>query len=83
MSFLLSGLSSVLTTHRHWDVFASGTAMVLILWVVTPLQRSPLTIKSVDRVIPRQSVLAEFKADNSEELGPGFLLESYYVAWPG
>ena len=84
MSFSLSGLSFVLTTHRHWSVFASGMAMVLILWVITPLQSSLLTIESVDRVIPTQfEPAAEFKTNRSKELDSDFFLESYYVTWLG
>ena len=72
--------------HRHWSVFAAGTALVLIFWVITPLQSSLLTMKPVVREIRRQfkpRAKLEAFCSQAEKLDSSFLDSVYRVAWLG
>ena len=72
--------------RRHWSVFAAGTALVLIFWVITPLQSSLLTMKPVVQEIRTQFIpKAELEAFSSqtETLDSSFLDSVYEVAWLG
>ena len=77
----------MLTAHRHWNVFAAGMALVLITWVITPLQSSLLTIEPVTGAIPtRFALIGELKPYSSQEADFGsssFFCSSYGVTWLG
>ena len=78
----------ILTNHhrRHWSVFAAGTALVLIFWVITPLQSSLLTMKPVVQEIRTQFILSkklEAFSRQTETLGSSFLDSVYREAWLG
>ncbi|KAL2059944.1 hypothetical protein VTL71DRAFT_10099, partial [Oculimacula yallundae] len=38
--------------RRHWAVFLAGTTMILIFWVITPLQSAIFNTGTVTRLIP-------------------------------
>ena len=60
--------------------------MVLIFWVITPLQSSLLTIELVTKEIPTQFIpTAKLKSYDSQanELDSAFLYSSYSVTWLG
>ena len=61
-------------------------ALVLIFWVITPLQSSLLTIELVSQKIPTQFIptakLASY-SNQSKELNATFFYSSYSVAWLG
>ena len=72
--------------HRHWRVFAAGTALVLIFWVITPLQSSLLAIKPVPReireLVTLRARLEDFSSQ-AEKLDSSFLDSAYGVTWLG
>ena len=60
--------------------------MVLIFWIVTPLQSSLLTIELVTKEIRTQfipSAKLESYDSQAKELNPAFLYSSYSVTWLG
>ena len=76
----------MLTAHRHWNVFAAGMALVLIFWVITPLQSSLLTIELVKRETHAQFEPTEGLRNYSyqtTEFTSEFLYPPYGVIWLG
>ena len=84
--FAASILVCPLTAHRHWSVFTSGTALVLIFWVIAPLQSSLITIEPVVQEIHTKFLISgELMTYNSQAgyLDTSFLFSSYGVTWLG
>ena len=76
----------MLTAHRHWNVFAAGTALVLIAWVITPLQSSLLTIQFMTQEVRTQFIHTARLGSYSSQAGDldsSFLYFSYGVTWLG
>ncbi|GKU16650.1 unnamed protein product [Fusarium langsethiae] len=72
--------------HRHWPVFFGGTAMVMVFWLLTPLQSALLgtevvtQIESVKIGIRSQLLPVE---DQMSRLDPEFLNHGYATGWLG
>ncbi len=72
--------------RKHWAVFYSGTIMVLIFWLLTPMQGAVfgtgpvLTRREVDMQYPRALVDSEKQA---EMLDQAVLNAGYAVTWLG
>ncbi|OAQ77321.1 hypothetical protein VFPBJ_07793 [Purpureocillium lilacinum] len=69
---------------RHWPVFLSGTIMMLVFWVITPLQSailgtgialrtSPMNIVNRSQLLP--------VAEQAAKLGPEALMIGYSMGW--
>ncbi|OBR11889.1 Phosphoribosylaminoimidazole-succinocarboxamide synthase [Colletotrichum higginsianum IMI 349063] len=70
--------------RRHWAVFYGGTVMVMIFWLITPLQSAILGSGPVD--IRRQVVVSAPKVIRpaSEQIGivdQSILNEGYAITW--
>ena len=74
-----------LTTHRHWSVFAAGTALILIIRVITPLQSSLLTITPVARDTRTKLTTVKLWAYGNQagKLDSFFLYSAYDMTWLG
>ncbi|UZP42076.1 hypothetical protein NXS19_009892 [Fusarium pseudograminearum] len=72
--------------QRHWPVFFGGTAMVMVFWLLTPLQSALLGTEVVTRVEPgtigiRSQLLPV--EDHMLRLDPEFLNHGYATGWLG
>ena len=76
--------------HRHWTVFVSGTVMVLIFWVITPLQgaifgqgpvrlREPTTFYSSQDLLPVQD---QSKATDTSILHHQYVIKYLNQTYP-
>ena len=65
---------------RHWAVFLAGTIMILIFWVVTPLQSAIFNTGTVTRLLPTALVPLE---SQSARLNVNFLNTAYGISWLG
>ena len=72
--------------NKHWLVFLSGTAMVVVFWAITPLQSAQLGTGRVQRSesIPvyQRGGLVPLQ-DQEPLLGVGIISLAYAVAWLG
>ncbi|POR36025.1 Uncharacterized protein TPAR_03767 [Tolypocladium paradoxum] len=71
---------------KHWLVFLSGTTMMIIFWLITPLQSSIFGTGTVFRTQPvtlmnRSQLLP--MADQVSLLGPEVLNIGYAIGWLG
>ncbi|KAI6751707.1 hypothetical protein HG531_006403 [Fusarium graminearum] len=72
--------------HRHWPVFFGGTAMVIVFWLLTPLQSALLGTEVVAQAqsakIGIRSQLLPIE-DQMSRLDPEFLNHGYATGWLG
>ncbi|PTD05438.1 hypothetical protein FCULG_00001514 [Fusarium culmorum] len=72
--------------HRHWPVFFGGTAMVMVFWLLTPLQSALLGTEVVAQAqsakIGIRSQLVPIE-DQMSRLDPEFLNHGYATGWLG
>ncbi|KAI9830035.1 MAG: hypothetical protein M1819_005865 [Sarea resinae] len=70
--------------RRHWSVFCAGTAMVIIFWVITPLQSAVFSTSTITRSAPiltyTSSKLLPVSAQ-SDALDGVFLTNTYGILW--
>lgn len=71
---------------RHWSVFFAGFALVLIFWVITPMQAALLTTKTVTVEIPTQFIpsqsLASYDSQTAGlEVSSKYLFTAFGVTW--
>ncbi|CAM1505123.1 Fc.00g107600.m01.CDS01 [Cosmosporella sp. VM-42] len=72
--------------RRHWAIFYSGTIMVLIFWLITPLQSSvigtgPVLLKQPTTILVPSKLSAV--SAQSEKLDQGIPIISYAIAFLG
>ncbi|UNI18791.1 hypothetical protein JDV02_005041 [Purpureocillium takamizusanense] len=69
---------------RHWPVFLSGTIMMLVFWVITPLQSAILGTGVVHRTSPmtivNRSTLLPL-AEQADRIDPKALMIGYSMGW--
>ncbi|SCV34078.1 uncharacterized protein FFFS_04190 [Fusarium fujikuroi] len=72
--------------RKHWPAFFGGTAMILVLWLLTPLQSTLLgtevVSKSESTTIGNRTQLIPLK-DQLPRLGPEILNIGYSIGWLG
>ncbi|KAF4966301.1 hypothetical protein FSARC_6034 [Fusarium sarcochroum] len=72
--------------QKHWPVFFGGTAMVMVFWLLTPLQSALLGTDVVSQIksanIGNRSQLLPLEKQVST-LDPEFLNNGYAVGWLG
>ncbi|CEF88241.1 hypothetical protein SNK05_012198 [Fusarium graminearum] len=72
--------------RKHWPVFFGGTAMIIVLWALTPLQSALLgtgIVKQTNEIgITNRSQLLPVK-EHVTVLDPSFLNTGYAIAWLG
>ncbi|CAG7565540.1 unnamed protein product [Fusarium equiseti] len=72
--------------RKHWPVFFGGTAMVIVLWALTPLQSALLgtaVVKQMNEIaIANRSQLLPVE-EHVTVLDPSFLNTGYAIAWLG
>ncbi|KAI5461397.1 hypothetical protein BGZ63DRAFT_356587 [Mariannaea sp. PMI_226] len=70
--------------RKHWPVFFSGTAMVIVFWLITPLQSAILGTDSVVQKVDAQvGVRSELQALQQQEtlLNTEILNTGYAIGW--
>src|SRR6266536_1116773 len=71
-------------SNRHWGVFFPGTIMLMVFWIITPLQSSIFNVAVVTRSIPihleSAGSLLPFE-DQANALNSNFLNTAYGVSW--
>ncbi|CZT49573.1 uncharacterized protein RSE6_10441 [Rhynchosporium secalis] len=70
--------------RRHWAVFLAGTTMILIFWVITPLQSAIFNTGTVTRVIASDmgtSAGLVPLASQTTLLNVNFLNTAYGISW--
>ncbi|KAM0223192.1 hypothetical protein ACHAQD_003384 [Fusarium lateritium] len=72
--------------RKHWPAFFGGTAMILVLWLLTPLQSTLLgtevVIKTESATIGNRSSLIPLK-DQLARMDPEILNTGYAIGWLG
>jgi len=71
-------------SFRHWAVFFSGFALVIIFWVLTPLQSAVFTTQQVTRLQPTVFTQPMTIANTTEQcklLNGDLFLTAYGVQW--
>lgn len=71
---------------RHWSVFCAGFALVLILWIITPMQTALLTTDTVFVDVSTQFVTSQILAPYESQLAGLEVSSKYFftafgVAW--
>ncbi|KAH7374207.1 hypothetical protein BKA64DRAFT_649216 [Cadophora sp. MPI-SDFR-AT-0126] len=72
--------------RKHWAVFLAGTIMILIFWVVTPLQSAIFNTGTVTRLVPTNmgtSASLISLESQSSRLNVNFLNSAYGISWLG
>ncbi|KAH6666832.1 hypothetical protein B0J14DRAFT_677485 [Halenospora varia] len=73
-----------LTSIRHWGVFFSGTIMLMVFWIITPLQSAIFTTSEAIRSIPIQFNVTSQLLDvrnQSQLLDNNFMNTAYAISW--
>ncbi|KAH6892325.1 hypothetical protein B0T10DRAFT_401198 [Thelonectria olida] len=70
--------------RKHWPVFFAGTAMVIVFWLITPLQSAVLGTGTAEKIelaiIDTRSQLQPL-SDQVSTLDPEFLNTGYAIGW--
>ncbi|KAF4624946.1 hypothetical protein G7Y89_g13225 [Cudoniella acicularis] len=70
--------------RKHWSVFFAGTIMLIVFWVITPLQSAIFNTGLATREIQTSMIVSSKISpieDQSEILNGNFLNTGYAVAW--
>ncbi|KAH7310374.1 hypothetical protein BKA65DRAFT_413820 [Rhexocercosporidium sp. MPI-PUGE-AT-0058] len=72
--------------RKHWAVFLAGTVLILIFWVITPLQSAIFNTGTVTRLVPTEmatSASLAALASQATRLNVNFLNSAYGILWLG
>ena len=81
---LLSSTDKNAAFVRHFGVFLAGTVMLMVFWVITPLQSAIFNPGIVTRIIPTNFITTAslFPVESqTDELNANFLNIGYAVSW--
>jgi hypothetical protein len=77
---------TLLTQVRHWSVFLAGTIMLLVFWVITPLQSAIFNTATITRSISTPMITSADLVSIEQQvsaLNANFQNAAYAIAWLG